>query len=173
MQPIDKQGRLFGLVHVLDLGAIALILLVLIGVVIVPGNGGYSIAQLLTAETRPVAVDMIVRGLSAKEPEKLIQAGDKVSIIIRNQPRGEVTVKSVSFAVPKVLVTQNQGQAIALPDPRAVETFQTDVAIVLTGNAKVTEDGVIFGNEKVKVGTAIDIEGPKYIMRGSTMGVRF
>ncbi len=173
MQFIDKQGRLFGLVNILDLGAIALIVLVLIGIVFVPGNGGYSIAQLLSAQTKPVEVDMIVRGLSAREPHKLIQAGDKVNIIIRNQPRGEVVVKSVSFAVPKVLVAQNGGQAIALPDPRAVETFQTDAAIVLTGNAKVTEDGVIFGNEKVKVGTSIDIEGPKYIMRGSTMGVRF
>jgi len=173
MQVIDKQGRLFGLLNVLDLGAIALILVVLIGILIVPGNGGYSIAQMVTAETKPVEVDMIVRGLSAREPEKLIQVGDKVSIIIRNQPRGEVTVKSVTFAVPKVLVNQGEGKAIALPDPRAVDTFQTDAALVLTANAKVTDDGIIFGSEKVKVGTSIDIEGAKYIMRGSTMGVRF
>jgi len=173
MQVIDKQGRLFGLVNVLDLGAIALIVVVLIGILIVPGNGGYSIAQIVTAATKPVEVDMIVRGLSAREPEKLIQAGDKVNIIIRNQPRGEVTVKSVTFAVPKVLVNQSEGKAIALPDPRAVDTFQTDAALVLTANAKVTDDGIIFGSEKVKVGTSIDIEGPKYIMRGSTMGVRF
>jgi uncharacterized membrane protein len=173
MRIIDQQGRLFGRFAILDGLAIVLIGIVVIGIVLVPGNGGYSIAQLVTAESKPVEVEMVVRGLSAREPSQLIQTGDKVSVIIRNQPRGEVTVKSVSFAVPKVLVSQNDGKTLALPDPRATDTFQTDALVVLTANAKITNDGVIFGSEKVKVGTGIDIEGAKYIMRGSTMAVRF
>ncbi|MFN3926933.1 MAG: DUF4330 domain-containing protein [Pseudanabaenaceae cyanobacterium] len=173
MRILDQQGRLLGKFNVLDIGAIALILVVLVGIVVVPGNGGYSIAQLLTADNKAVEVEMVVRGLSAREPEQLIQVGDKVSVIIRNQPRGEVTVKSVTFTEPKVVVAQQDGKAIVLPDPRARDTFQTDVLIVLTATAKITNDGVIFGNEKVKVGTPIDIEGARYIMRGSTMAVRF
>lgn len=169
----DKQGRIFGVVSLLDVLSIALILLVLVGVILVPGNGGYSIAQLVTAENKPVQVEMVVRGLSAREPQNLIKAGDKVSVIIRNQPRGEVTVESVVFIEPKVLVPTTDGKAKALADPRAQETFQTDAMIVLAGSAKITNDGVIFGNEKVKVGTGIDIEAPSYILRGSTMAVRY
>lgn len=173
MRIVDPQGRLFGQVSLLDLLAIALVVVVLVGILVVPGNGGYSIAQLVTAENKPIEVEMVVRGLSARNPQQLIQVGDKVNVIIRNQPRGEVTVKAVTFTEPKVLVAQNNGKAIALPDPRAIDTFQTDALIVLAGNAKITNDGVIFGNEKVKVGTGIDIEGARYIMRGSTMAVRF
>jgi uncharacterized membrane protein len=172
-QFFDKQGRIGGKVSLLDVMAFALILLVLVGVILVPGNGGYSIAQLLTAETKPVQVEMVVRGLSARDPQNLIKAGDTVSVIIRNQPRGEVTVSSVVFIEPKVLVPFGNGATKSLPDPRAQETFQTDATIVLAGSAKITNDGVIFGNEKVKVGTGIDIEGARYILRGSTMAVRY
>ncbi len=93
MALLDRQGRLFGKFSILDIGAIATILIVLIGLLIVPGNGGSSIAQMLSAENKTVQVDMNVRGLSATNPQSLLKIGDKVKIIIRNQPRGEVTIK--------------------------------------------------------------------------------
>ena len=173
MALLDRQGRLFGKLSILDIGAIATILIVLIGLLIVPGNSGSSIAQMLSAENKTVQVDMNVRGLSAVNPQNLVKVGDKVNIIIRNQPRGEVTIKKVEIAVPKVVSAKSDGTAVYFDDPRAVSTSQSDLAITLESTARVTNDGVVFGNEKVKVGTSIDIEGSKYIIRGSAMAVRY
>ncbi|MFN9858975.1 MAG: DUF4330 domain-containing protein, partial [Pseudanabaena sp.] len=83
MAILDRQGRLFGKLSILDIGAIATILIVLIGLIVVPGNNGSSIAQMLTAENKTVQVDMNVRGLSATNPQNLIKIGDKINIIIR------------------------------------------------------------------------------------------
>jgi hypothetical protein len=173
MALLDRQGRLFGKFSILDIGAIATILIVLIGLLIVPGNGGSSIAQVLSAEKKTVQVDMNVRGLSAVDPQKLVKVGDKVKIVIRNQPRGEVTITKVEISVPKVVTAKADGTAVYFDDPRAVSTSQSDLAITLEATAQITNDGAVFASEKVKVGTSIDIEGPKYIIRGSAMAVRY
>lgn len=173
MALLDRQGRLFGKFSILDIGAIATILIVLIGLLIVPGNGGSSIAQMLSAENKTVQVDMNVRGLSATNPQNLLKIGDKVKIIIRNQPRGEVTIKKVEISTPKIVAAKADGTAVYFDDPRAISTSQSDLAITLEATAQITNDGAVFANEKVKVGTSIDIEGPKYIIRGSAMAVRY
>ncbi|MEA5488324.1 MULTISPECIES: DUF4330 domain-containing protein [Pseudanabaena] len=173
MALLDRQGRLFGKLSILDIGAIATILIVLIGLLIVPGNSGSSIAQVLSAENKTVQVDMNVRGLSASEPQNLVKVGDKVKIIIRNQPRGEVTIRKVDISIPKIVTAKADGTAVYFDDPRAVATSQSDLAITLEATAQITNDGAVFANEKVKVGTSIDIEGPRYIIRGSAMAVRY
>lgn len=173
MAILDRQGRLFGKISILDLGAIAAVLLALVGLFLVPGNNGNSIAQIATAETKPVEVEIMVRGLTVIDPDDLVKAGEKTDIIIRNQPRGQVEIKTVKVLVPKIAVPKLDGTVVALPDPRLADTYVRDFAIVLAANAKVTSDGVIFGSDKVKVGTPVDIEGAKYIMRGSVMSVRY
>jgi hypothetical protein len=170
---LDRQGRLFGKFSILDIGAIATILIVLIGLLIVPGNSGSSIAQILSAENKNVQVVMNVRGLSAADPQNLVKVGDKVKIIIRNQPRGEVTIKKVEISTPKVVAAKADGTAVYFDDPRAVSTSQSDLSITLEATAQVTNDGAVFASEKVKVGTSIDIEGAKYIIRGSAMAVKY
>jgi hypothetical protein len=173
MAILDRQGRLFGKFSILDIGAIATILIVAIALLIVPGNSGSSIAQVLSAETKTVQVDMNVRGLSAIDPLNLVKVGDKVKILIRNQPRGEVTVKKVEIAIPKIVAAKADGTPVYFDDPRAVATSQSDLAITLEATAQITNDGAVFASEKVKVGTSIDIEGPRYIIRGSAMAVRY
>lgn len=173
MAILDRQGRLFGKFSILDIGAIATLAIVLIALLIVPGNSGSSIAQVLTAETKTVQVDMNVRGLSAVDPMNLVKVGDKVKILIRNQPRGEVTVKKVEISTPKIVAAKADGTPVYFDDPRAVATSQSDLAITLEATAQITNDGAVFASEKVKVGTSIDIEGPRYIIRGSAMAVRY
>lgn len=173
MAILDRQGRLFGKFSILDIGAIATILIVLIGLLLVPGNSGSSIAQILTAENKTVQVVMNVRGLSAVDPQELVKVGDQVNIIIRNQPRGKVKVAKVDIAVPKIVAAKADGTAVFFDDPRAVATSQSDLAITLEATAQITNDGAVFAGEKVKVGTSIDIEGAKYIIRGSAMAVRY
>ncbi len=173
MAILDRKGRLFGKISVLDVGAIAVILLTLIGIFLIPGNNGNSIAQLSNPDNKPVEIDMMVRGLSVLKPNDLVKVGDKTNIIIRQQPRGEITVNKVEVLIPKIPVPKLDGTLTVLPDPRLADSYQRDFAITLAANAKVTNDGVIFGGDKVKIGTTIEIEGPKYLVKGSVMDVRY
>jgi hypothetical protein len=173
MKILDARGRLFGKVSLLDLGALAVILLVIVGIFIVPGTSGTStIAQI--ADTKPIEVDVIVRGLSILDPQILLKElarTKKANIIIRNQPYGQVDVKTVQ-QLPKTLVMpQPDGSAKVVPDPRT-DTYSTDLRLTLGGKAQITKDGAVLGNNKIKIGTPIELEGFNYDFNASVIDIR-
>ena len=113
-----------------------------------------AIHELAHVMTKSVEVDAIALGLKGRYPEKLLKEGEKTQLIIRNQPYGEVDLKSVDFLTRKVAVPQPDGTVKALPDPREKELFSRNVLLTLEGKGRVTDDGPILGNIKVKIGRA-------------------
>lgn len=167
MAIVDSQGRLFGKFSILDAGAALIILMVVAGIFILPGKT--SSAQQGSA----IEIDVIVRGLNASTPKAMLKSGDKVNIIIRNEPSGSVDLTKVEFLPRTLAVPQPDGTVKALPDPRPEMRFSNDLLLTLSGNAKVGEDGgVIFGNKKVKVGTSLELEGKQYNFNSSVLEVR-
>ncbi len=173
MRILDSQGRLFGKISVLDLGAALVILMVIVGIFFVPGTTG-SVAQ-VNVTTKPVEVDLIVRGLSVRDPQGLLQQfrdRGKTNIIIRNQPYGEVDVIKIEQQQRTLAVTQPDGTLKAMPDPRQEESFSTNLFITLGGKAQITNDGPVLGNSKLKIGTPVELEGPTYNFNASVIDVR-
>jgi hypothetical protein len=173
MKILDRQGRLFGKLSILDVGAALVILLVVIGIFFFPGTSG-SVAQ-MGITTKPVEVDIIVRGLSVRDPQSLVQEfqeAGKTNIIIRNQPYGKVDVKSIDLLTRTIAVPQPDGSVKALPDPRQEESFSSNMLLTLGGNAKITDDGPVLGNSKLKIGTPVELEGKTYNFNASVIDVR-
>lgn len=174
MAILDSKGRLFGKVSILDVGAALVILSVIVGIFFFPGSSG-SVAQ-NSSGTKPVEVDLIVRGLSVGNPEALInqfKEQKKTNIIIRNQPYGQVEIKPESIRrLPQTLaVPQPDGSVKELPDPRS-NSFSIDLFMTLVGQGQITKDGPVLGNNKIKIGTPIELEGMDYNFRASTIAVR-
>ena len=169
---LDSQGRLLGKLSILDVGAAIVILLVIVGIFFFPGTSG-SLAQ-IGVPTKPIEVDVVVRGLSIRDPQELIKEFDtkkKTNIIIRNQPYGQVGIKSVKELPRTVIVPQPDGSVKALPDPRK-DSFSTDMLITLAGKAQITNNGPVFGNNKIKIGTPLELEGFEYDFNASVIDVR-
>ena len=173
MKIIDSRGRLFGKISLLDLGALAVIFMVIVGIFIVPGtSGNKTIAQI--ANTKPVELEAIVRGLSIRDPQILIDEIDKtqkVNLIIRNQPYGQIDVKSVEQMPRNVVVPLPDGTATFVPDPRD-NTFNADLKLILAGKAQITKDGAVLGNNKIKIGTPIQLEGFNFDFNASLIDIR-
>jgi hypothetical protein len=173
MTLLDSKGRLFGKVSILDLAAGLIILMVLFGIFLYPGTSG-SVAQ-VGAVTKPVEVDVMVRGLTSSDPERLLETlktSETTDIIIRNQPYGQVNIKAVRTLPRSVAVPQPDGGVKALPDPRPELDYTIDMLITLVGDAQITDTGPVFGNSKVKVGTQIELDGDLYNFNTSTVDVR-
>lgn len=171
MAILDSQGRLFGKVSILDVGAALVILLVVIGIFFYPSTTGSSIAQ-VNVTTKPVEVDVIVRGLSVRNPQDLFKEGEKATFIIRNQPYGQIDIRSVDFLPETVLVPQPDGSVKAQPDPRASQNFSADMLMTLQGKGQITASGPVLGNSKIKVGTPVELEGATYNFKASVIDVR-
>ena len=172
MKILDSKGRLFGKLSILDFGAACVILLAIIGIFFFPGTSG-SIAQLSTVN-KPVEVDVLVRGLSVRNPQDLISqfADEKASIVIRNQPAGQVQITSTEELPRTIAVPQPDGSVKALPDPRPEVFLVTDMIMTIEGSGQITDSGAVLGNQKVKVGSVIELDGSNYNFKGSVIEVR-
>ncbi|MEM9448631.1 MAG: DUF4330 domain-containing protein [Cyanobacteria bacterium P01_E01_bin.6] len=173
MAILDSHGRLFGKFSIIDIGATLLALLVIIGIFLVPGNTG-SVAQ-VGATVKPVEVDVMVRGLTVSEPQVLIQSmkdEGETEILVRNISFGTVTIKDVQELPRTVATPQPDGTLLALDDPRPELNFTTDILITLTDDAQVNDDSVVFGQNSVKIGTQIVLEGQLYKINTTVVGVR-
>lgn len=158
MSILDSKGRLFGKVSILDVGAALVILLVIVGVLVPSLPGG---AQIGTA-TKPVEIDVIVRGFDLKNPRSPLKAGDKTSIVVRNQTYGNTNIKSIQELPRTVAVPQPNGSVKALPDPRPEAAYYKDFLVTLGGDAVIKDDGPVLGNVKVKSGLQVELQGFDY-----------
>jgi len=174
MAILDSKGRLFGKVNILDLAAAVVMLMVVAGIFLFPGTSGSSVAQIGTT-TKPVEVDCMVRGLTASDPQQVLNdlsQSETVNVIIRNQPYGELNVIDVKSLPRTVAVPQPDGSVIAQNDPRPELNYTVDMLITLGGNAQITDDGPVLGNNKVKVGTPLELEGQTFRFNAPVVGVR-
>lgn len=174
MAILDSKGRLFGKVSLLDLGAGLIILMVVAGLFLLPGGSGSSVAQ-IGASTKPIEIDVIVRGLTVSDPKTFVtslQEQKKTNIIIRNQPAGEVEVIGVKSLPRSVAVPQPDGSVKPMPDPRPELEYTVDMMVTLRGDAQVLDDGAVLAGNKVKVGSPLELEGQTYRFNAPVVGVR-
>jgi hypothetical protein len=173
MKLLDAKGRVFGKISILDLGAALILFMVIVGIFVIPGTSGKSIVA--QVQTKPIEVDTIVRGLNVLKPESLIQefkSDNKTNIIIRNQPAGQVEILKVQELPRNLAVPQPDGSVKALPDPRPEGNFSQDMILTLGGNAEMTPTGVVLGNQKIKIGTVLELEGKSYDFNASVIDIR-
>ncbi|MBE9222184.1 DUF4330 domain-containing protein [Cyanobacterium stanieri LEGE 03274] len=175
MKIIDGKGRLFGKLNILDLGAIAVILLVIIGIFIVPGATG-SLAQVTggNSSSEKVQVSLIVRGLNTRNSDETIAElndNTEVNVIVRNEPAGKLLIESAQELPNYVAATQPDGSVIAQLDPRPIVKNSVDMILTMTGNGQTTNDGYVIANQKVKIGTVLELDNPRYNFRGTVIDV--
>ncbi len=157
MAILDSKGRLFGKVSILDIGAAFVIFLVLVGVLLPSITG----AQ-LSSSRKPVEVDIVVRSVGAQDPKTLLKEGGTTSLIIRNQPFGDIKIKTVRELPRNIAVPQPDGTLKALPDPRPEAALTKDFLVTIAGDANMSKNGPLLGNNKIKIGTKIELEGFTY-----------
>ncbi len=118
---------------------------------------------------------MVVRGLKVRDIDRLsdqgFKKGGKTNLIIRNQPYGQIPIKSIEVLERKISVTQPDGSVKLIPDPRE-NVFSTDMLLTLAGKATVTDNGPVLGNSKVKIGIPFELEGFNYNFKGSVIDIR-
>ena len=165
-----KPGRVFGPV---DLAAAAAVLLAAAGVLWSPKLSG-AVAK-ATGAMRPVTVTVDVRGVPSADPAGLLRSAEaegKVAIVIRNQPHGSVKVKQIVPLERRLTILTPDGKFVSAPDPNQ-KTFGTfDGRFVLEGEGRRSAGGVVFGNQSIKIGAPVELEGTNYRFNGTVTDLR-
>jgi len=156
-----------------DLGAALAVVLAAGGVIWSP-KLSTSIAKATGALT-PVIVSVDVRGIPVANPTALIdQAREegKVAIVIRNQPHGTVAIQQV-IPLPRLLsAVQPNGTVVTAVDPNQKYLATLDARFVLEGQGRKRGGGVVFGNQNLKIGTPVEIEGNNFRITGTVTNLK-
>jgi hypothetical protein len=172
MAILDRQGRLFGKLSILDLAAALVILFVVVGIFLSPGNSGAIRGQ---DKPQTVEADILVRGLSVLKPEKLLaefKPGSKLNFIIRNQPAGQVDIKSARQIERTLPVSQPDGSLKSVKDPK-LDSFSMDMLVTVTGKGYKTRDGLVLGNAKMKIGSSVEVDQLNYNFGTTVIDIRY
>lgn len=173
MSILDRQGRLFGKISILDIGAALVILASVVGIFFIPA--GNSTGPIVGSTNTTAEVDVIVRGLNVLNPDKLRQdfkTGNKLNFVIRNQPAGSVEIKNLRPLERLLAFPLANGEVKAFPDPRP-DSYSMDMIITVVGKGQPTEGGFTLGGTKVKIGTTVEIDQKNYNFNASVIDVRF
>lgn len=156
-----------------DVGAAVAVVLALGGVIWSPKLSG-AVAR-ATGSLVPVTVMVDVRGVPAADPAALIagvrQEG-KVAIVIRNQPHGTVGIREVQPLQRRLVAVQPNGSVVTASDPNQQVFTTLDARFVLTGQGRKAGGGVVFGNQNLKIGAPVELEGANFRVNGSVSGLR-
>ncbi|MGA1429304.1 MAG: DUF4330 domain-containing protein [Vulcanococcus sp.] len=166
---MDSAPRRWSLV---DAGAAAAVVLAAAGVIWSPKLSG-AVAR-ATGGLEPVTVLVDVRGVPVADSASLIKGAresGKVSIVIRNQPHGTVSVQSVLPLQRKISAVFADGKVVSAPDPNQEQFGSLDARFVLKGEGRKGAGGVVFGNQTLKIGAPVELEGRDFRVTGSVTGL--
>jgi hypothetical protein len=160
-------------VSLVDAGAAAAVLLAAAGVLWSPKLSG-AVAR-ATGALVPVTVSVDVRGVPVADSSSVIEAARQaglVAIVIRNQPHGNVALKEVIPLQRRLSAVLPDGRVVSAPDPNQSVFPSLDARFVLQGEGRKGVDGVVFGNQNLKIGAPVELEGPNFRISGSVSGLQ-
>lgn len=159
--------------NLVDLGAAAAVLLAVGGVLWSPKLSG-AVAR-ATGGLQPVTVSVDVRGVPSADSAGLLKAAQnegKVAIVIRNQPHGTVKISRIIPLQRRISILTPDGRVVSADDPNQ-KTFGTfDARFILEGEGRRSAGGVVFGNQTIKIGAPVELEGGTYRFGGSVTDLK-
>lgn len=167
MSLMDSQGRLFGKINLIDAGVYGVLLLGVLGIIAVQSGWHTTSGEVIKGEAE-IQYTFMMRNAKVLDPN-LFKVGDTLSMTIRNQPRGKVTITDVKVS-PKMAVVEVGSNYKVIPDPTEKNGY--DFLITVKDKATVTDDGYVTEGVKVKTGSNIDVEGFGYRMPALIVDVR-
>lgn len=166
-----KDGKIFGIVNIIDFSIVAIILLGLLGVFLVKSGRFVTSANVIQRQT-PIEFDVVIRGQKLSKDEPLLKKGDNTFITIRNVPYTSLEiVKSARTPWQTVIPDpKNPSKALAVTDPTTSYTY--NFLVTLKDDAVITQDGAVIGGNKIKIGLPVTLEGHNYRLMGVVSDVK-
>lgn len=165
---INSSGQVFNRINLIDFMGLALAFLIAIGVILVQSGIYQTSGQVIKGEG-DIHYTVYIRNLKTLDPE-LFAPGKKLSITIRNQPRGEVPIVEVKRNPRRASYMLADGTLKTMEDP--ADPYGYDYLVTLKDHALFTQDGYVTEGIKVKIGLNIEVEGRNYRVPGMIVNVQ-
>jgi len=166
---IDNKGKLLGLINIIDLSIFIIIAGVIFGYFWV--KAGHSGLNKIVKAEGYAEVKIVIRGAKVMD-KSVFKKDEKPFITIRNQPYSNVEILDIKMTPRETMFLSKEGNKTVnfqdLSDP-----YSLDLVFTIKDKALLTDDGIVLGGNKIKVGIPIELEGFKYRLTGSVAEVNF
>lgn len=148
--------------------AAVIIVLVILAAIIFAGKSKIAKTPVLSENT--VVFQVLFRGASLTSDEPVFKPMDDSFITIRNVPHKKVTIIGATQIPRLTTVVDAKGNEKVVKD--AANPFMFDCLVTLYDEGKLTDDGVVVGGNKLKIGLPIVLEGKNYRLTGSLTNLK-
>lgn len=156
---IDREGRLFGRVNVLDLAILVLVLAFVLRLAY-----AYWVQKPTVAESQvPITFTVLVQAV--RDPTvRAVHVGDRVYDTRSNQPMGEVV--AVRSEPSPVIEEREDGSRV-----ETVSNVYKDLYVTVRGPGRATPTSVMVGSVQIHIGTPIQIETRIWGVQGTVWSI--
>lgn len=151
MNIIDKRGKIFGLINVVDFLILAIAIIFIAGGISKFGK----LSRISTEGSQEIQVSIKVEGVSDGLVEA-IQKDDLLKDSVRGTNFGKVLDKTASTHKEMVIGKDGKVEFMEIPD-----LYDVDINISSVGS--FTEEGVLISNNSVYIGTEIRLKSSLYV----------
>ena len=135
---------------------------------------GICLSKTKIAKTPVIAEDTVIfqvffRGVTITSPHQPLLPMDETFITIRNVPHKKITILDVAQRPRLTTILDTKGKPTLVED--AANPFLFDCVVTVFDDAKITDDGIVLGGNKLKVGLPIILEGKNYRFGGTVSSI--
>lgn len=159
---IDKKGKLFGIINVVDLMALVLIVLLVgaLGYKMIGSKNGLSLGT--ETEIKDVTIRVRAR-LKPEETAKALSKGDK---LVAKNTYANGTIESVSYEDGDYLVPTDDGRLVVTKHP-----LWKDIEVVIKGTTDVSGLIIKLGGQEIRIGGEYWVKTQKVEILGEVIGM--
>jgi len=157
MSLIDKKGRVFGLINIIDL----LVILLIVAVV-----GRFTLMQKQkSAGAVTKNIEIVVHVKEVRDATcDVVKVGDVVKETKTNAVLGKIT--NVEVVPSETLVETADGRIVVAPNP-----VYKDMYITLQGLGSAGENAIVLGSNEIRVGTTLQLKTNMYSVTSTVMSI--
>lgn len=119
-----------------------------------------------------VAYEIYFKNVLISDKKNPFEIGSETFVTIRNQPHAKLKITDVKHNRKMVMIpTGNENKPYVLVDDKE-NPFAYDFLITVEDNGKFTNDGVVSGGNKIKIGLPITLEAATYRLDGKITNIK-
>ncbi len=157
---IDKKGKIFGLINIVDLLIIATVIVFVVGGTLKFGK----INKISQEGTQEINMSIKVEGVSAGLANA-IKKDDLLKDSVRGTDFGKVLGKKITPHKEMAIDQSGKVEFLEVPD-----SFDVEIDIVARGT--FTDNGVLLGNNSVFIGSEIRLKSSLYVFDSKIINIQ-
>jgi len=166
-----RNGKFLGKFNIIDCTIIGVIFIMILSALIIK-QGLFNPIHKISKGAKQVEFEVVTKAYDVTAQKEIFKVGDRTFITIRNVPYTKLEIVKVSKDAMKEMFFNYDRPEMPYLIKNVAYPTRFQYTITVKDYAQVTEDGVVVGGNKIKIGLPVDLEGFNYRVSGTVSNVR-